>query len=453
MIISKNPTTGVKIQSYKEHTMDQVEEILLDVQSAQAGWNMTDFKIRSELFKKLSDHLLVNEKRYAELITAEMGKPIMESKAEIQKCSWVSKYYAENAEEFLRDEKISSDASDSFVSFSPLGVILAIMPWNFPFWQVFRFAAPALMGGNTAILKHASNVSGCALAIEEIFTEVGFPKDIFRTLIISSHRMNEIIENEIIKAVTLTGSEPAGSAVASTAGKEIKKTVLELGGSDPFIVLNDADLSQCIPVAIAARFLNAGQSCIAAKRFIVEEGILNKFTEEISAKIRSLVIGDPMDEKTDIGPLAKPDLVEELHYQVKESELQGAKLLLGGKKSENQGHYYEPTLLTGVTPEMSVFREETFGPVFSIIPAKDIDDAIKLANDSQFGLGASIWTFDQEITKKTTQKIEAGAVFFNGMVKSDPRLPFGGVKKSGYGRELSHYGIKEFQNIKTIWIK
>ncbi len=453
MIISVNPVTGEILQEYEQYSQHEVNEILENAKIAQESWQLTAFGERRNLFEKLSNHLTENEQHFAELITSEMGKPLRESKAEVQKCSWVCRYYAENAEIFLKDELIKTEATESFVSFAPLGTILAIMPWNFPFWQVFRFAAPALMGGNSAILKHASNVTGCALAIESSFKEAGFPKDLFRTLILSSHDMQGVIENDIISAVTLTGSEQAGSDVASTTGSMIKKTVLELGGSDPFIVLNDANLQECIPTAITARFLNTGQSCIAAKRFIVEENILDEFINGILERVQKLIVGDPMDEKTDIGPLARPDLVDELHYQIRESELQGANILLGGKKSDRSGYFYEPTIITGVTPEMTVFSEETFGPVFVIIPVKSADEAIQLANDSQFGLGASLWTSDIKKAKEMAKKIQAGVVFINEMVKSDPRLPFGGIKKSGFGRELSHYGIKEFQNIKTVWVK
>ncbi len=453
MIISINPATGKIIQKFEEHTRDDVHRILDCVSQARPGWMNASFKDRSNLFEECAVLLIRQQREFAEQITLEMGKPIKESLAEVEKCAWVCRYYAKNAHVFLKDEIVKTDAGESYVSFAPLGTILAIMPWNFPFWQVFRFAAPGLMGGNTAVLKHASNVTGCSLAIESIFCHAGFPDNVFRSLVVSSHTMREIIADDRISAVTLTGSESAGSQTAAAAGTGIKKTVLELGGSDPFIVLRDVEMKTCIHAAMTARFLNAGQSCIAAKRFIVEADILEEFTNGIIDSVRKLVMGDPLEETTDIGPLARSDLLDELHYQVKESELQGAKIRLGGKRSDRPGYYYEPTVMTGVTSEMTVFQEETFGPVVVIIPATDADDAVMLANDSQYGLGASLWTTNLTLAKGLVRNIQAGSVFVNGVVKSDPRLPFGGIKKSGYGRELSHYGIREFQNIKSVWIK
>ncbi len=453
MIISRNPYLEEIINKYDEHSWIEVKEILIYCAEAQIDWRKTSFQHRAEHFFRLAEHLIEQCQHYARIITAEMGKPIKESIAEVEKCAWVCRFYAENAESFLQKEIIESDASDSYLLYQPLGVILAVMPWNFPFWQVFRFAAPALMAGNGAVLKHASNVTGCALAIENIFKEAGFPDDIFRTLVISSSTVERVIRDETVAAVTLTGSETAGGSVAAVAGKAIKKSVLELGGSDPFIVLNDAEIEDCINTAVTARMLNTGQSCIAAKRFIVEKGIVDKFTQSIIKKIKRLKMGDPMKEQTEIGPLARADLVEQLHYQVKESQMQGACIATGGKRTEGKGYFYEPTVMTDVTSDMTVFREETFGPVLTIIEAQDVEDALILANDTEFGLGASVWTSDMDKARYLAGEIEAGGVFINGMVKSDPRLPFGGIKKSGFGRELSYLGIREFVNIKTVWFK
>jgi len=364
----------------------------------------------------------------------------------------VCDYYADNAEKFLADEIIETDAGKSFVAFEPIGVVLAVMPWNFPFWQVFRFAAPALMAGNAGILKHASNVPGSALAIEEVFRTAGFPENIFRTLVIPSRAVEDVIKDPRVQAVTLTGSEPAGMAVAATAGHELKKTVLELGGSDPFIVLEDADLPACVNTSVNARMINAGQSCIAAKRFIVVESRVREFEEQQAAIMEAMKMGDPLDETTQVGPLARPDLLDELDEQVQKSIAMGARLLTGGKKADLPGAYYEPTVLTDVKKGMPVYEQETFGPVSAVIPVKDEEEAIAVANDSEFGLGGSVWSRDLKRAEKVARQIYTGAVFVNGMTKSDPRLPFGGVKKSGYGRELSHYGIREFVNIKTIWI-
>jgi succinate-semialdehyde dehydrogenase/glutarate-semialdehyde dehydrogenase len=371
----------------------------------------------------------------------------------VEKCAWVCEYYAENAGLFLKDEIIESDANKSYVAFEPLGVILAVMPWNFPFWQVFRFAAPALMAGNVGILKHASNVPGCALAIEKVFRDAGLPENLFSTLMIPANKVEDVIANEYVKAVTLTGSESAGSAVASTAGKYLKKSVLELGGSDPYIVLEDADLPKCSKVSVQSRMLNVGQSCIAAKRFIVVKSVLDEFEKLHTSHVKNLKVGDPLSEETDIGPLARGEYVEELHRQVRESINLGARLLCGGSKIEGPGAFYEPTVLTNVKAGMAVYEEETFGPVSAIIPVEDEKEAIKVANDTEFGLGGSIWSRDIKNAENLARQVNTGGMFINGMTKSDPRLPFGGIKRSGYGRELSHYGIKEFVNIKTIWIK
>ncbi len=449
---SINPATGDLIKEYHTHSAEEAGKIISDVNAAWDSWRETTFHERSRLMRGAAAELRANMEYYAKMITLEMGKIIRESRSEVEKCAWVCDYYADHAETILKDERIESDASKSFVSFEPIGVVLAVMPWNFPFWQVFRFAAPALMAGNAAVLKHASNVPGSALAIEEVFHKAGFPENLFRTLMIPSGMVEEVIQNRIIKAVTLTGSEYAGSQVASAAGKEIKKAVLELGGSDPFIVLDDADIPACVAVSAQARMLNAGQSCIAAKRFIVVESRLKEFEKQQTAIMQSMKTGDPMLEEIQVGPLARPDLLDELDEQVQKSVKSGATLLTGGKKIPGKGSFYEPTVLTNVKKGMPVYEEETFGPVSAIIPVKDTEEAIRVANDSELGLGASLWSRDLKKAEAIARRIESGSVFINGMTKSDPRLPFGGIKKSGFGRELSHYGIKEFVNIKTIWI-
>ena len=447
-----NPSNGELIKEYPEHSPNEISDIIESTNQAFIHWKETSFHERSQLMRSVADIMRTNIEEYAKLMTFEMGKIIKESRAEIEKCAWICEYYAENTEQFLSDEIIETDASKSFVSFEPLGVVLAVMPWNFPFWQVFRFAAPGIMAGNTGLLKHASNVPGCALAIEEIFRKAGFPESVFSTLMITSPNVEQVIRNPFVKAVTLTGSEPAGRAVASIAGDEIKKTVLELGGSDPYIVLDDADMEACINMAVQARMINTGQSCIAAKRFIVVESRLTEFETRQAELMQSLKIGDPLLPDTQVGPLARMDLVDDLDKQVKKSINMGAKLLCGGKRVNGPGAFYEPTILTNVTRGMPAYHEETFGPVMAIIPVKDEREAIAVANDSEFGLGGCIWSKDLDKAEKLARKIETGAVFINGMVKSDPRLPFGGIKKSGYGRELSDYGIKEFVNVKSIWI-
>ncbi len=447
-----NPATDKLIKDYDEHSPVDVKNIISDVYDEYLLWKTTSFEYRSKLMHKAADVLRKNLDKYAKVITVEMGKPITESRAEVEKCIWVCDYYADNAEKFLADEIIESDAGKSFVAFEPIGAVLAVMPWNFPFWQVFRFAAPALMAGNVGLLKHASNVPGSALAIEEVFHEAGFPKNAFRTLLVSSKLVKDIIKDDRVKAVTLTGSEWAGQSVASTAGNELKKTVLELGGSDPFIVFDDADLPSCVAASAKSRMINAGQSCIAAKRFIVVESLVKQFEEQQAEIMRNMKVGDPLDENTQVGSMARMDLLEELDEQVQKSIKMGARLLCGGKKADGPGAFYLPTVLTDVKKGMPVYDEETFGPVSAIISVKDNDEAIKVANDSRFGLGGSLWSRDLKKAEAAARKVESGAVFINGMTKSDPRLPFGGIKKSGYGRELSSYGIKEFVNIKTIWI-
>jgi len=447
-----NPATGELIKEYQEHTNEEASKIIAETHREFITWRNTSFKERAELMHKAAEILRANKEKYARTITLEMGKIIAESKAEIEKCAWVCDYYADNAVKFLSDEVIKTDASRSMVAFEPIGVVLAVMPWNFPFWQVFRFAAPALMAGNAGVLKHASNVPGCALAIEEVFVQAGFPRNLFRTLLISAGKVENVIKNDLVKAVTLTGSEPAGMQVASLAGEMLKKTVLELGGSDPFIVLEDADIESCVSNSVIARMLNAGQSCIAAKRFIVVEAILEQFEQEHAKQMQELKIGDPLADDTQVGAMARMDLLEELDQQVQQSIKLGARLLCGGKKADRPGVFYLPTVLADVKKGMPVYEQETFGPVSAIIPVEDANDAIKVANDSMFGLGGSIWSKDIKKAESIARQIETGSVFINSFTKSDPRLPFGGIKKSGYGRELSHYGIKEFVNIKTIWI-
>ncbi len=432
----------------------EVNNIIDLTADAFEKWKETSFSHRSNLMMKAAQVLKAKREEYSELMTLEMGKPISQSKAEVEKCSWVCEYYADNTEKFLKDELIQTDASKSFVTYQPLGTVLAVMPWNFPFWQVFRFAAPGLMAGNAGILKHASNVSGCALAIEEVFREAGFPENLFRTLLVSSKNVKPIIENENIKAVTLTGGVPAGKSVASLAGSRIKKTVLELGGSDPYIVLEDADLEKAALSCVNSRLINAGQSCIAAKRFIIVEKVYDEFEKYYLKFMSEKKMGDPSDEKNHLGPQASIKLRDELHNQVLRSVELGAEIILGGKIPSIDGAYYPPTILKNVKPGMPAFDEELFGPVAALIKAKDEDEAIELANNSIFGLGAAVFTKDNrrgELIAK--ERLNAGCCFVNDFVKSDPRLPFGGIKESGYGRELSPFGIKEFVNIKTVFIK
>ena len=449
---SINPANNQLIKEYKEHSVGETARIVEKTNIAFENWRESKFTERTAKMHKVADILRQNREEYARLMTMEMGKIIRESRAEVEKCAWVCDYYADNAEKFLSDEIIETDASLSYVAFDPLGVVLAVMPWNFPLWQVFRFAAPALMAGNGAVLKHASNVPGNALVIEDVFKKAGFPENLFSTLLIPSSMVEGVIRNKHVKAVTLTGSEYAGSKTAEIAGSEIKKCVLELGGSDPFIVLNDADIPGCVHTSTQARMLNVGQSCIAAKRFIVVESRVKEFEEQQAAIMKAMKVGNPLDEATEVGPMARPDLVEELHEQVVQSVEKGAKIVAGGNMIDGEGCFYQPTVLSDVRKGMAVYEQETFGPVSAIIPVKDEEEAIAVANESIYGLGGSLWTKDIEKAKKLARKIESGAVFINGMTKSDPRLPFGGVKKSGYGRELSHYGIKEFVNIKSIWI-
>ena len=449
---SMNPYNNEIIAEYNEYYDKEVDDILEKSQKAWESWRTTDFSYRKKLMLKAAENLRSKKEEYARMMSLEMGKIITEARAEVEKSAWVCEFYAENAEKFLADEEVETDASRSFVSYEPIGLVLAVMPWNFPFWQVFRFAAPALMAGNGGILKHASNVPGSALAIERVFREAGFPEDLFRTLLIGASKVKRVIHDKRIKAVTLTGSEPAGMVVAAEAGKALKKTVLELGGSDPFIVLDDADIPACVLVSAQARMMNAGQSCIAAKRFIVVASRVKEFEEAQTAIMAGMKMGDPLDEKSQVGPIARADLRDELHDQVQRSVQAGARLLTGGVIPEGSGAFYLPTVVTDIKKGMSLYHEETFGPVSAIIAVKDEEEAIRVANDSDFGLGASLWSRDLKKAEKLARRIESGAVFINGMTKSDPRLPFGGVKRSGYGRELSYHGIREFVNIKSIWL-
>lgn len=452
-IQSINPATKKVEKVFEEYSIEAVFNIIEEVENAFLYWKNTSFEERSILMKNVAANLRKNKNEYAKIAVLEMGKPISQAIYEIEKCAWVCEYYAENSHTFLQNEYIETDASESYIKFEPLGIILAIMPWNFPFWQVFRFAAPALMAGNACLLKHASNVPICALTIEEIFQKSNFPQNLFRTILINSSEVEEIINHPKVKAATLTGSEFAGRQVAKYCGKLLKKSVMELGGSDPFIVLENADIDTAVKAGVTARLINNGQSCIAAKRFIVVEKVYNEFEKKFVNLMKSVKIGDPLDETTELGPVAREDLLKDLEYQVNQAIEKGAVVLCGGKRHNRDGLFYEPTVLTNVKKGMLVYDEEVFGPIASLIKVKDENEAIEIANDTKFGLGASLWTKDIEHAKKLIDKIEAGSVFINGMVKSDPRLPFGGIKNSGYGRELSHYGIKEFVNIKTVWIK
>ncbi len=450
-----NPYNGKKVKSYPKIDNKEVKKIIDQAHDTQKIWQTSDFKYRSKLLKKAGKILLKNKNTYAEMMTTETGKIRKEAIAEIEKCAWVCRYYAENAPKFLKKKFIKTDASKSYVTYQPLGVVLAVMPWNFPFWQVFRFAAPALMAGNAGILKHASNVPASALAIADIFEKAGFPKGLFATLLISSDQVKTILKNPKVAAATLTGSGPAGSAVAATAGAEIKKTVLELGGNDAYLILADANLNQAVKACVTSRLLNAGQSCIGAKRFVVVEEIYEQFIEKFKAKMKAIKIGNPTKLKTEMGPMARFDLRDELHEQVMESVKKGAKIILGGKISKRRkGAFYPPTILVDVQPGMPAYDDELFGPVASVIKVRDEAEAIKIANDSRFGLGAAVFT---ENLKKgeviAAQKLAAGSCFVNAYVKSDPRLPFGGIKASGYGRELSEEGIRAFVNIKTVYIE
>lgn len=451
---SINPTTDEVLRHYEEHTEKGAAAIVNAVDKSWHSWRQTNFPKRSELMTGLAALLRSNKDELARLISMEMGKVIRESAAEVEKCAWVCEYYAEHAEGFLMNEAVQTSYSESYVSFRPLGVVLSVMPWNFPFWQVFRCAAPTLMAGNTMLLKHASNVTGCSLAIEDLFREAGFPDNAFRSLLLGGSRLEPVIAHPAVKAVTLTGSTPAGRSVAAAAGKNLKKCVLELGGSDPYIILEDADLEEAAGLCAGSRLLNAGQSCIAAKRFIIAEPVYEEFCSRMRTNMSKALAGDPFAEETAIGPLARKDLRDELHGQVMQSVSMGAKLTLGGYVPEGRGSFYPATILEEVTPGMPAYEEELFGPVAAMIRARNEKDAIEIANDTPFGLGAAIFTRD--ITRGrilAEELVEAGSCFVNDFVKSDPRLPFGGIGESGYGRELSSFGIREFVNIKTVVIK
>ena len=451
-IQSINPATEEVLKTYNEMSDAEVDRALAQAQAAYEAWRTTSFAERAAKLRNVSAYLRAHRDEIARLATLEMGKPIVQAEAEVEKSAWGCDYYAENAEKILADEHIRTTGTDSYVAYTPLGVILAVMPWNFPFWQVFRPIAPAVMAGNAMVLKHASNVPQCALAIERVMREAGFPEGLFRTLLVSGRRVERIIADPRIRLVTLTGSDDAGSQVAAAAGRVLKKTVLELGGSDPYIVLADADLDAAAKTAAIARNQNSGQSCIAAKRFLVVESVADEFQRRFVDAVAALKVGDPLDRTTNVGPLARDDLRDALDRQVRASLAQGAKAAIGGERLPGRGYYYAPTVLTGVTPSMVAFREETFGPVAAVIRVRDAEEAISCANDSPYGLGASLLTSDLEAGQRLARRVESGSVFINGMVASDPRLPFGGVKRSGYGRELSAFGIRELVNIQTIWV-
>ena len=451
-IQSLNPATEEVIQTFEPFSTTQINEALDHARHAFRSWRTTSFAERAAHLHRVASHLREHKARLAQTATLEMGKPIAEAEAEVEKCAWNCDFYADNAAKFLADEHVTSSATESYISYQPLGVVLALMPWNFPYWQVFRFAAPALMAGNTAVLKHASNVSLCALEIERIFQHTGLPDGIFRTVLVPGAETKQLIDDPRIAAVTLTGSDVAGVAVASASGHALKKTVLELGGSDAFIVLADADLDAAAQMAVRARFQNTGQSCIAAKRFIVVESVAEAFEQKFVEYTQKLSIGNPLDRETQVGPMARGDLRDALDKQVQATIAMGAKVLLGGKPLEGKGYFYAPTIITNVTPDMPLFREETFGPVAAVIHAHDTDHAVELANNSDFGLGGNLWTGNIERGRELARRLETGGVFINGMTASDPRLPVGGVKRSGYGRELSTFGIREFVNIQTVWI-
>jgi succinate-semialdehyde dehydrogenase/glutarate-semialdehyde dehydrogenase len=452
-ITSINPATGGEIKTFESLTDEQIDEKLgLAARAFRRYWK-TPFSDRAKKMVRAAEILEEEKEEFARLMTSEMGKTFTAAVAEAEKCAWVCRYYAENAERFLSDEVAETGAARSYVRYQPLGPVLAVMPWNFPFWQVFRHVAPGLMAGNVILLKHASNVPQCALAIEDVVLRAGFPEGTFQTLLIGSGKVQAVIDDAKVRGVTLTGSEGAGRQVGSEAGENIKKTVLELGGSDPFIVMPSADLEEAVNTAVTARTLNNGQSCINAKRIIVHGEIADEFERRYVEAMQALKVGDPMDEETDMGPLAMPQILEDVDEQVKKSVEAGAKILTGGKPMDAEGNFYPPTVITDIPEDSPAYKEEIFGPVASLFRARDIDEAVRIANDTSFGLGASAWTNDPEEQETFINEIEAGQVFINSMVASDPRMPFGGVKASGYGRELSVYGLREFVNVKAVWIE
>jgi succinate-semialdehyde dehydrogenase/glutarate-semialdehyde dehydrogenase len=457
-IASINPATGETVKTFEALTQTQLDEKLQRAHETSQTYRRTTFAQRATMMTRAAEILEAEKKDFARIMTVEMGKPITSAVQETEKCAWVCRYYAENAEKYLANAPVETSATNSFVRFQPLGVVLAVMPWNFPFWQVFRFAAPGLMAGNVGLLKHSSNVPQCALAIEDVFRRAGFPAGAFQTLLIGSDSVQNVLEDPRVAAATLTGSEPAGRSVASIAGKQIKKTVLELGGSDPFIVMPSADLEAAVTTAVKARTINNGQSCIAAKRFIVHSQIYDEFEKRFVEAMKNLRVGDPAIESTDIGPLATEQILKDIEEQVQVSVAAGAKILTGGQKFKAEGdlargYFYEPTVLVDIPKGAPAYQDELFGPVASLFRVRHIDEAIELANATTFGLGSSAWTNDEAETQRFIEELEAGSVFINGMVASDPRLPFGGIKHSGYGRELGEFGIREFVNIKTVWIK
>jgi len=451
-IASINPTTGETLKTFSALSVNEIDRKLQLAADTFNTFRRTSFAERTQLMLRAAEILESEKNDLGKMMTLEMGKPIKAAISEAEKCAWVCRYYAETAEQHLADQVVETNARKSYVRFQPLGPVLAVMPWNFPFWQVFRFAAPALMAGNAGLLKHASNVPQCALAIEDIFARAGFPRGAFQTLLIGSDAVANVLNDRRVVAATLTGSEPAGRSVASIAGKQIKKTVLELGGSDPFIVMPSANLDEAVTTAVKARTINNGQSCIAAKRFIVAAGIYEEFERKFVSRMEALKIGDPLEESTEIGPLATPQIVNDLDEQVKKAVASGARVLTGGKKLDRPGNFFEPTVLVDIDINAPVSCEEIFGPVAMLFRVANIDEAIRIANATPFGLGSAAWTNDADERARFIEEIEAGSVFINGMVASDPRLPFGGVKHSGYGRELADFGIREFVNIKTVWI-
>jgi succinate-semialdehyde dehydrogenase/glutarate-semialdehyde dehydrogenase len=451
-IRSVNPATGEVFAEYPYDDFETVDAKLTLAWETFERWKTTDFDERMRLMHRTAEVLRNNSEKYARLMTREMGKTIVQARSEVKKCAWACEYFGDNAQTFLEKEDLSSDGSRAFLRYEPLGPIFAVMPWNFPFWQVFRFAAPNLMAGNVGVLKHSHNVGGCAVALQEIFAEAGFPDGAFQSIFIPNNMSDEVIGHTAVRGVTLTGSVGAGRAVAKLAGGQLKPTVLELGGSDPFVVLEDCDLDYTVEQAVRARTINNGQSCIAAKRFIIEDGIHDDFVARFKDALAALEVGDPSDEATDLGPMARNDLRTTLHDQVERSVERGAKCVLGGQIPERAGFYYPATLLVDCEYDMPAFDEETFGPVAAVTRVADADEAVEVANHSQFGLGASVWT-ENKRGVELAARIESGHVSVNGIVKSDPRLPFGGIKDSGYGRELSHHGIREFVNKKTVWVK